>query len=69
MCRACNSKGSPLCPEQSGRLISAAWRSPGEQDVTKFAKISKKIWQIKRKYDWKNKRLHGQFMRYTEDIA
>ena len=31
-------------------------------------KIPKQRWQTKRKQDWKNKRLHGQF-RDTEDIV
>ena len=51
------------------RLISAAWRSSGEQEVTQPPIITKQRRQTKRKQDWKNKRLQGQFIRGTEDIA
>ena len=51
------------------RYISAAWRSSVEQEVTEPPKITKQRWQTKRKQDWKNKRLHGQFFRDTGDIA
>ena len=41
------------------RLITAAWRSSGEQEVIEPPKITKQRWQTKRKRDWKNKKFHG----------
>ena len=51
------------------RFIFAAWRSLGEQQVTEPPKVTKQRRQTKRKQDWKNKRLHDQFIRDTEDIT
>ena len=51
------------------RLIFAAWRSLGGQQVIEPPKVTKQRWQTKRKLDWKNKRLHDQFIRDTEDIT
>ena len=51
------------------KLVSAAWRSSKEQEVTEPPKITKQRRQTKRKQDWKNKRLRRQFIRDTEDIA
>ena len=51
------------------RLISATWRSSEEQEVTEPLKITRKRRQTKRQQDWKNKRIHGQFIRDNEDIA
>ena len=51
------------------RFIFAAWRSLGEQQVTEPPKVTKQRRQTKRKQDWKNKRLHDQFIRDTEDVT
>ena len=51
------------------RLISAAWRSSGEQEVIEHTKITKQRKQSRRKQDSKNKRHHGQVIRDSEDIA
>ena len=54
-CSGCSSMLHHYVQNSQERLISATWRSLGEQVVTETPKITKQKRQTKIKQDWKNK--------------
>ena len=64
-----NNRASALCPEYSGKAHLCSMEIIKGTRSNSALKKTRQRCQTKRKQDWKNKRLHGQFIGDTEDIA